>query len=133
MKLITKETDYAVRALICILKKPSQVHTAVTLSHELKIPKPFLRTIMQQMAAAGLVSSTKGKGGGFTSAKSAKDLTLIEIMQVFQGNFSVIDCMFRKKLCDNRNNCILRSNIKGIEQDIQKRLAGITLKKLMKG
>ena len=88
---------------------------------------------MQQMAAAGLVSSTKGKGGGFTSAKSAKDLTLIEIMQVFQGNFSVIDCMFRKKLCDNRNNCILRSNIKGIEQDIQKRLAGITLKKLMKG
>jgi Rrf2 family protein len=118
--------------LLSIFKGPYQVHTATSLSRKLKIPKPFLRRIMQRLAANGIVTSTKGKGGGFASSKSADKLTLIEVMGVFQGDFSVIDCVFKKHICSNRGKCLLRKSVKNIEKDVHKRLAGITLRKLMK-
>ncbi|MBU2258562.1 MAG: Rrf2 family transcriptional regulator, partial [Candidatus Omnitrophica bacterium] len=65
MKLITRDTDYALRALCFIAKNKDKVTPAPELVAKLKIPRPFLRKILQSLDKNGLLKSYKGKGGGF--------------------------------------------------------------------
>ena len=50
MKLITREIDYAVRAIIYLAEKKYGVVSVAELVDELGITRPFLRKIMQILA-----------------------------------------------------------------------------------
>jgi len=54
MKLITKKTDYAARALRYIANAEKKV-SVTELAQKLMIPKPFLRGIFQELEKAGIV------------------------------------------------------------------------------
>jgi Rrf2 family protein len=130
MKLITRETDYAVKILISSLKK-NDILTVRMLEDELDIPRPFLRKIVQQLAKAGLVRSKKGRNGGFRLKKHAEEISLIDVMRIFQGKFSMNECLFRQHICPNKANCSLRRVILGIESKVEKELKSLTLKKII--
>jgi len=64
MKLITREIDYAVRALIYLADNGNGKKVSVSeLVDELGITRPFLRKIMQLLAKAGVIESYKGNKG----------------------------------------------------------------------
>ena len=65
MKLITRDTDYALRALCFIAKHKKEIISVDRLAEESKIPRPFLRKILQKLNRAGILKSYKGQGGGF--------------------------------------------------------------------
>ena len=70
MKLINRDTDYAVRALSYILRRKDKIVTAAELVRELDMPRPFLRKILQSLNKNGFLKSQRGKGGGFILAPS---------------------------------------------------------------
>jgi Rrf2 family protein len=80
VKLITRDTDYAIRALCCIAKKKRELISAKELVECLKMPKPFLRKILQELQKEKLVHSYKGRGGGFSLAKSPEKTTLADLI-----------------------------------------------------
>ena len=59
MKLITRDTDYAVRALIFIIKQKKEVISVNKLINNLKLPRPFLRKILQVLNKKGILNSAK--------------------------------------------------------------------------
>ena len=59
MKLITRNTDYAIRALCYIAEQKQEVISADRLVKSLEIPRPFLRKILQTLTKAGLLNSSK--------------------------------------------------------------------------
>ena len=63
MKLLTRDTDYAVRALLAMAGKKSIVSVA-DLVAALKIPGPFLRRILQRLARRGWWSRRKAWEAG---------------------------------------------------------------------
>jgi len=65
MKLITKQTDYAIRALGAMAKEKDSIFTTSFLAKKLKISKPFVRAILQKLNKEHMLVSYKGKGGGF--------------------------------------------------------------------
>jgi Rrf2 family protein len=130
MKLITRETDYAIKILLTALKKDKMV-TVTMLEEELEMPRPFLRKIVQQLARGGIIQTQKGRNGGFKSVKDAEDIRVIDIMQIFQGKFSMNDCLFKKHICPNKAHCSLRRVISGIESKVEQELKSLTLKKLI--
>ena len=82
MKLITRDTDYALRA-ICFLASNKKGHFCVPkLVKKLGIPGPFLRKLLQVLHNKGILNSFKGKGGGFSLAKAPKDIFLVNIMHI---------------------------------------------------
>ncbi|MDD5015309.1 MAG: Rrf2 family transcriptional regulator, partial [Atribacterota bacterium] len=81
MKLITRNTDYAVRALCCIAEQKQKVISTDRLVKSLEMPRPFLRKILQALTKEGLLNSSKGKDGGFSLAISPKEITLIDVMK----------------------------------------------------
>ncbi len=132
MKLITRDADYAVKAISLIAKEKRSFNVNELVSR-LGMPRAFLRRILQKLSAGGILMSSKGKNGGFLLARSSGSIRVSDIITVFQGKISMNECMFKKKLCPNRSTCPLRKEILKIEKHVVARLNGITIKTLMKG
>ncbi|MBU0533841.1 MAG: Rrf2 family transcriptional regulator [Candidatus Omnitrophica bacterium] len=126
-KLITRDTDYAVRALVYIFNSKERIVSASELVDELKIPRPFLRKILQKLSKAGILKAYKGKGGGFQLTVAAKKVSLIGLIELFQGPVKLTECLFKKKPCPNMKVCPLRKKLQGIEKIVVKELESIKL------
>jgi len=68
MNLITRDVDYAIRAICCIAKRKEGLYSVAEIAKCLKIPHPFLRKIFQVLNKGNIVHSYKGKTGGFKLA-----------------------------------------------------------------
>ena len=132
MKLLTKETDYAVRALLGLAKNRDSFISARKISKEQNIPYYFLRRILSKLINYNVVESREGSGGGFRITKDPALVGIKDLIKIFQGNIKLAECIFRKRLCQNRKTCALRKEIKRIEEIVESEFKGITLTKLLK-
>ena len=130
MKLITRDTDYAIRALLYMAQRPEKVVSAKELVDELAIPRAFLRRLLQVLSRKKILRSIKGKGGGFRLNRVPKKIGIADIIRVFQGNTDLFDCMFKKALCPDVSRCPLRKELKKIEKLVHRELGRITLSSL---
>ncbi len=131
MKLITKDTDYAVRAIMYISEFRGKLVTAANIQKKLNLPNPFLRKILQMLQKAGILNSVKGNKGGFTLAKSPDEISLIDLMEVFQGKITLTDCFLKKMKCPSIPHCPVRKKIKGIEKNMINELQNISIRSLL--
>ena len=132
MKLLTKNTDYAIRALLVLAGKDDSYISARDIAAEQNIPYQYLRKILQQMIDNELVVSREGGKGGFKIKKSPLKIKGTDIIELFQGDIMFSECMFRKQLCQNRATCVLRKNIQKIEKLVTKEFGAITIHSLLK-
>jgi len=132
MKLITRNTDYAMRALCYIARQTKESVSAAEMVAALKIPRPFLRKILQILSGEGLLKSTKGQGGGFSLSSPKEKIFLTDLIRIFQSTIQLNECIFKKKICPNRSTCALKKEIDGIEQEVLGRLGRINIASLLK-
>ena len=130
MKLITRETDYALRAICCIAERKGRVVSAAELAQEMKMPRPFLRRLLQALNSHGILKSTRGQGGGFVLAKPAKNIALLDLMKIFQGPLELSECTFKKKSCPRKSFCPLRKKIKRLEDLMIREFTPVTVASL---
>lgn len=132
MKLLTKNSDYAIRALVVLAKNKDNFLSARAISAEQNIPYQFLRRIFQELIKNKLIVSREGGSGGLKINKSPGSINIIDIITIFQGNLQLTECMFREQLCNHKEKCILRREIKRVEHIIHREFQGITLERLLK-
>lgn len=132
MKLITRDTDYALRALSFISRQKNKIVTVSELTRQLKIPGPFLRKILQLLNKKGVLKSLRGAGGGFLLGKPANRIFLADLMEIFQGPIHLNECFFRKSLCSDINTCLLRKKISSIEKYVISELKSISVSSFLK-
>lgn len=132
MKFITRDTDYAVRALCFIARHKNRVVSAKELTKCLKIPRPFLRKILQTLNRIGFVNSYKGMGGGFKLNIASKNISLDKLIEVFQGPLRLNDHRFKKKICPEIRKCPLRKKLDEVERRVKKDLRSITIASLLR-
>ncbi len=130
MKLITRDTDYALRALCFIARHRKEIVSVRELVKKLKIPKPFLRKILQILNKKRILKSYKGKGGGFLLAVPASKIFLVDLIEIFQGPLRLNECFFKRIACPNTKTCALRKKINNIERYVIRELRYITLASL---
>lgn len=131
MKLITRDTDYAVRALCCIARRKDKVVSVNELTRCLNIPRPFLRKLLQILNKKGLLKSYRGLGGGFSMADSPGDISLIKLIEIFQGPVVLSEHKLKKKTCPEAKDCPLKKRLDEIENIIKSKLRSITVKSIL--
>ena len=131
MKLITKDTDYALRALCYIAKNKNELVSVSELVIKLKIPKPFLRKILQILNKEGILNSYKGQGGGFKLAHSPNKILLVDLIEIFQGKLKLNECIFRGLKCPETTTCVFKRKIDVVEKHVIKEIKTITLLSLL--
>ncbi|MCX7705430.1 MAG: Rrf2 family transcriptional regulator [bacterium] len=132
MKIITKNTDYAVRAL-CVMAKEKDFISASRIAVKENIPLPYLHRILNRLIKEKIIVSREGKNGGVKLLKKPSEIKLAEIIRLFQGQIQVSQCIFRKNFCSFRNRCPLRKKLKKIEKSLINEFQKITIKTLIKG
>lgn len=131
MKLITRDTDYAVRALCFMARSQDEVVSVSRLVKALKIPKPFLRKLLQVLNKKKILASSKGAGGGFTLARPADRIFVVDLMKIFQGTFQLNECFFKRARCRDVHTCPLRKKIMRLEGLVKGELESITIASLL--
>lgn len=101
------------------------------MSQDLRIPRAFLRKILQKLNSSGILISTKGKGGGFVLAVPPEKIRLSDIITIFQGTVQISDCLFKKRPCPDVKNCRLCEKINTIRAMVDRELGSTTLDTLI--
>jgi len=130
MKLITRDTDYALRALMFIAKTKESVVSVSDLVKKLRIPRPFLRKLLQILNTKGLLNSHKGKSGGFMLAVIPRKISLLDLMEIFQGKMKLSEHTFKGKRCPYIKTCRLKKKLDDIERRVIADLKSINIASL---
>jgi Rrf2 family protein len=98
-------TKYAIMALIDLASRSDQRVQIRELSESTGITHQFLGKIVQTLVKAGILSSTKGRGGGIQFAIDPGMVNIARIIRVVDGDQALMNCMFGLQLCDGTRNC----------------------------
>jgi len=131
MKLITRNTDYALRAVCYFAKAREKVISVSELTAKLKIPRPFLRKILQTLNRESILRSSKGKNGGFILIVPPENIFVTDLIKIFQGPLKLNECLFKKKICPDRKKCVLKKIVDGIGKDVIDRLKQVNIQTLL--
>ena len=105
---ITRQADYAVRAVLHLARSGAQRTATSTIAEEQKIPPSFLAKIISQLSIAGLLHTSRGARGGVTLAREAKDITLLEVIEAIDGPIQLNECVGNNGSCSFEGDCPLR-------------------------
>ncbi len=108
--IFSRQCEYAIQAVLYLALKPQGEMTSIKeLTKQLNIPYHFLGKIFQRLAAKALLSSLKGPTGGFALGRSAKDITLFDVIDAVDGLEFTQKCVLGFDSCSGRNPCALHS------------------------
>ncbi|MDP4208529.1 MAG: Rrf2 family transcriptional regulator [Bacteroidota bacterium] len=132
--MFNKETEYALRGLVYIQLQNTNGRRPgiVEIAKEIEAPQFYTAKILQRMVKLGLVSSLKGKGGGFYFEEGKKDIPLEELIMQTEGNKTLTGCGFGLKQCDCENPCPLHEQYAPIREAINKLVSTETIQSLAK-
>ena len=78
--MISKTAEYALRAVTCLAASENRPLSADVLAEKTKVPRRYLTRVMQDLAAADVVDSRSGPGGGYLLAIATDKLTILDIV-----------------------------------------------------
>ncbi len=78
--MISPTAEYALRAVVAIAQSGGDAVVTSTIAEVTRVPPGYLPKVLQTLRKAGLVNSKRGLGGGFTLARPAEDLTVLEVV-----------------------------------------------------
>ncbi|MBU0560421.1 MAG: Rrf2 family transcriptional regulator [Bacteroidetes bacterium] len=107
MKL-NSQTKYAIQSLMFLLaKKRHTIVPAHLVAQELGLPKEFVSKILQKLAQNGVLNSKKGKFGGFYTQESSIKTKMRDLVQIFESEKIMRQCVLGFKDCDACDSCEL--------------------------
>jgi Rrf2 family protein len=103
---ITREGDYGIRSVLYLSRQPFKKISFVNeISEDYKIPRSFLAKILQKLVKAKLVRSYRGVKGGFSLAKQAREISLLDVIEAIEGKVYLNICLQDKKKCAFSKHC----------------------------
>ncbi len=121
---ITRQADYAVRAVLHLARNGEQRTATSTIAEEQRIPPSFLAKIVSQLSIAGLLHTSRGARGGVTLARNPKEITLLEVIEAIDGPIQLNECVSDNGACSFEDNCPLRPVWCEAQDELINRLKG---------
>ena len=106
--MLSNTCKYAIRALLYLaLNADGEKKIGIKkISKDLDIPTPFLGKILQLLAKNKILNSTKGPNGGFGLRKAPKDVFLMDIVNIIDGDDNFNACIVGLQSCSKEEkNC----------------------------
>jgi len=94
------------------------------------LSEKYLSQILITLKSAGLVKGFRGVHGGYILAKSPDEITLKDIVNVLEGDLSLIDCVNDPGKCPREPICVTQEVWQKVGHAISQTLDSITLSEL---
>jgi len=129
---LTRKGDYAIRGLLYLAGQPEGSISLISdIAKSVLVPQTFLAKIFQSLGKSGLVNSARGTGGGFTLARPADQITLLDIVEAVEGKIIPNKCVMSDDKCSFKKTCNVHPVWIKMQNSIYEILGGATLKSLL--
>ncbi|MFT5122093.1 MAG: Rrf2 family protein [Candidatus Omnitrophota bacterium] len=129
---VSKKVEYGLTSLIHLDSMgPHAKVTTKELSEIYEIPEQHLGKVLQKMAKADLVDSTKGAHGGYSTRKSLSDISLGQLVEVLDGPAKAVHEGEQHALCVEFCTCYAKGVMHEIQQYVRRSLYDISLARLL--
>jgi len=110
--MLSQKARYALRAMIELARENGQV-TAGELAVRADAPRKFLEAILLTLSRQGLVTSRRGKFGGYLLGRDPAAISFAEIIRLVDGPLALTPCVSRTAFrrcedCRDLATCALR-------------------------
>lgn len=95
------------------------------------LPKAHLAKIFQRLARRRILRSGRGVGGGFTLARKAETITLLDVVKAMDGPADPEGCLITHGPCRQRGHCRVAGKLREAERAMDRLLAATTLGELI--
>lgn len=133
---LNKATDYAFRAVLYMAAlPPGAVAGSRELAEKQAIPPRFVLKIMHLMIKAGLVVSRRGAEGGFSLARPAEEISLLDVITAMEGRVALHQCLAEREACNKHctAECPVHRRLAELQAALVSGLGATTFAELAKG
>jgi Rrf2 family protein len=137
MNMLTQKTRYAMLAITKLAKEYGKGAVLISdIAESEKIPKRFLESILLDLKKNGYLGSRLGKKGGYFLIKHPQEISLLEIIDLFEGTIAWLACTCDKyyrpcEHCKEEQTCKIRGTFKDIREYTYKKLSKTTILSLV--
>jgi Rrf2 family transcriptional regulator, cysteine metabolism repressor len=132
MKLSTR-SRYAARAIIEIARQAGDKPiTRKVICESQEISSSYLENILIVLKNQGIIKTIRGPRGGYSLAKDPADITMFDIVNVFEGSISAVHCVDNPANCSRYENCPTKIVWEELMISQKSVLESFTIEKLMK-
>ena len=85
---LTSRTDYALRAAMELAAAGERPRTTSELSTGQGIPATYLGAVLAELRRGGIVKARRGVDGGWTLAKSAREISIADVIRAVDGTLA---------------------------------------------
>ena len=122
---------YAIRAMCRLaMLRPDGYVLLDELCEGSDLPRHFVAKIFQDLVRKGLLTSAKGRGGGFALSRKASKITLYDIVSVIDGVEQLDHCVVGMAQCDEKQPCPQHDEFQPIRNQLKSYLMQTTLEKM---
>lgn len=101
MAHISSGVEYGIHCLLFLVDRSGQDRDASVrdLAELQGVPVDFLAKIFTKLARAGLVAATEGVKGGFSLARAASAISVLDVVKAIDGDKAVFECREIRSRC----------------------------------
>jgi Rrf2 family protein len=133
--ILSKKSIYGLKALLSLARRDSKDLVIISdLAREENIPKKFLEAILLALKNGGILHSRIGKGGGYSLAVPARELTVGRIIRILEGDYAPLACLNATNYsqctdCNDMESCGIRL----VMSDVHRALISVLDSALLSG
>jgi len=112
--ILSQTAVYALKAVLCLASDEERRWRVDDIAERLDLPRNYLSKILGSLAREGVVTATRGRGGGFRLARPASQVMLFEVVGRFDPSPVDRGCLLGRAECSNREPCAAHGRWKGV-------------------
>lgn len=127
---ISTQTRYSLRMLseLAMHAETGIRITTKQVAQSQGLSEKYLESIATKLQKGGLISSTKGFGGGYRLALPASEITLGRVMRLMETNYFVTHCVKDpEKDCKVYKTCVIHEFLDVVENAMSKVVDNVTI------
>jgi Rrf2 family protein len=132
--MISNSAKYAIKAVIYLGLHSGLDKKILTrdMFDKIQVSESYLAKILQELARHNIISSSKGRNGGFYITEANAAHSLIDIVRLVDGDQSVDSCILGISQCSMEHPCPLHHVVGKNKQEFNAMLARTRINDLIK-
>ncbi|MEM1069451.1 MAG: Rrf2 family transcriptional regulator [Planctomycetota bacterium] len=127
--MLSKTAEYALRAVACLAGRDGVAVSANVLADETKVPRRYLTRVLQDLAAADLVVSRPGPGGGYELGKPSSAITILDVVNTVAPIARIVECPLGLK--SHTSLCPLHAELDRVYANTAAAFAAVSIQDLV--
>ena len=127
MIILSKLADYGVIVATHLAAFPDRQVTAVTIAAETRLPQATVAKVLKALAHARLVTAARGASGGYRLARSARAISVAEVVAAIDGDIGLTQCSVHVEECARTSYCPTRPHWAAINRAVGEALSAVSL------